>query len=125
MTTINAANTQADTSSETDWLDGQEEGRAPDSSKLGFEYGYFQSHRRYVRISAVQGDIAVYGLATFHARGLEFKDGYLRLIIPAGRKPEVLQKHLLQIAPGLDFFYMQAPIREIEYEEDPFAELED
>ena len=107
-----------------DWLDDQDDNRKPDLNKLGFEYGYFQSHKRYVRTSGVRSDIAVYGLHTFHARGLEFKDGYLRLIIPAGRKPDTLANHLQQIAPGLDFIYMQAPVREIEYETDPFAEFE-
>ena len=104
-----------------DWLEDQDE--SPDFNALGWEYGFFQSHRRYVRTSGVRGDIAVYGLYTFHARGVIFKDGYYRLIIPAGRKPEVLDKHLQQIAPGLDFIYMPGPPRlaEVEYEEDLFT----
>lgn len=103
-----------------DWLDGQETGRVPNPFKLGFEYGYFQSHKRYVRTSAIEADIAVYGLFTFHARGVMFKDGYYRLIVPAGRKPEVLDKHLQQIAPGLIFFKMVGNLdRFIEYSDEP------
>ena len=92
---------------DNDWMSGEaESGRAPDPSKLGFELGYFQSHRRYRRVSGLNADINVYGLFTFHARGLMFKDGFYRLIIPAGRKPEVLDSHLRQIAPGLDFYLL-------------------
>ena len=90
-----------------DWLDTEaESGRAPDSKKLGFELGYFVSDRRYRRESGLKADISVYGLWVFNARGVMYKDGYYRLVVPAGRKPYVLDKHLQHIAPGFDFYLM-------------------
>lgn len=92
---------------DTDWLDTEAlSDRAPNPKELGFELGYFVSDKRYRRESGLKADIAVYGLFTFKARGLIYKDGYYRLVVPAGRKPLVLKKHLEALAPGLDFYLM-------------------
>lgn len=63
----------------------------------------FVTDRRYKRQSAVDADLFVYNLGTLGGTGVMYPDGFYRIVIPGGRKPNVLQRHLRRIAPHLEF----------------------
>lgn len=86
-----------------DWLDDAAELAKARRSELS-EMTLFVSERRYKRESAVEADCFAYGLSTFNATPVLYPDGFYRCVIPGGKKPEVLQRHLKRIAPGLEFF---------------------
>ena len=86
-----------------DWLDDAAELEKARREELA-ETVLYVSERRYKRQSAVDADLFAYGLGTLGGTGVLYPDGFYRVVIPGGKRPDVLERHLTRIAPGLEFF---------------------
>lgn len=63
----------------------------------------FISRKRYRREYAVEADLRAYNLDTFGGIGVLYPDDFYRIAVPAGARPDTMQRHLERVAAPLEF----------------------